>query len=152
MDYSRVHQAMGEKGPNTEVPDIQNTNGHDSMDSISGYSGDQCESITKGPGSEDIDLSFQPENDLNSGNWNGNSYPASVDWAESLGDAGGTGDSSQEHSSSHGMGELAGLSEGDALTEIGEIEGELRQGTTNPAGFVNQISEIKGHFQEGEAA
>ena len=152
MDYNRVHKAMGEKGSNTEVPDIENTKGQDSMEPISGYSGDPCESITKGPGSEDIDLSFQPENDLNSGNWNGDSDSASVDWAESLGDAGGTGDSSQEHSSSHGMGELAGLSEGNALTEIGIIEGELRRGTTNPAYFVNQISEIKGHFQEGEAA
>ena len=98
MDYNRVHQAMGEKGSNTEVPDIENTNGQDSMDPISGYSGDQCESITKGPGSEDINSSFQPEYDLNSGNWNGDSGSASVDGAKSLGKAVGTGDSSRKNS------------------------------------------------------
>lgn len=150
MDYSRVQQAMGEKGSNTEVPDIENFSSQDSMGPILDDSGDPCESITSGPGSEDTDLSFQPENDLNSGNWNGNSDSAGVGGAESLGKAGGTGDSSQKP---RRMGKLAiGLSERDALTKIGAIEDRLRQGTINPAGFVNRIGEIKGHFQEGEAA
>ena len=153
MNYSRVQQTMGEKGSNTEASSIENFSSQDSMSPILDDSGDPCESITRGQGSEDTNQSFQPEYDLNSGNWNGDSGSASVDGAKSLGKAVGTGDSSRKNSSPRGMGKLAiGLSKGDALTKIGEIEDELRRGTTNPASFVNQISEIKGHFQEGEAA